>query len=32
MESWQQIIRLVREWRANIVIGHRSWDDHPDHR
>ena len=32
LESWQKIIRLVREWRANIVIGHRSWDYHPDHR
>lgn len=32
LENRQKIIRLIREWRADIVIGHRPWDYHPDHR
>jgi LmbE family N-acetylglucosaminyl deacetylase len=32
MENRQKIIRLIREWSADIVIGHRPWDYHPDHR
>lgn len=32
LENRQKIIRLIREWQADIVIGHRPWDYHPDHR
>ena len=28
----RQIIRAIREWRADIVVTHRSNDYHPDHR
>lgn len=28
----QQVIRLIREWNADIVIGPRPYDYHPDHR
>jgi len=28
----RQIIRAIREWRADIVITHRTNDYHPDHR
>lgn len=27
-----QIIRLIREWNASVVIGPRPYDYHPDHR
>ena len=27
-----QLIRLIREWRADVVIGPRPYDYHPDHR
>jgi LmbE family N-acetylglucosaminyl deacetylase len=26
------ITRLIRSWQADIVIAHRPWDYHPDHR
>jgi len=32
LENRQRIIRLIREWRADVVIAHRPWDYHPDHR
>ena len=32
LEHRQTICRLIREWRADIVIAHRPWDYHPDHR
>lgn len=32
LENRQKIIRLIRDWRADIVISHRPWDYHPDHR
>lgn len=32
LENRQKIIRVIREWRADIVIAHRPWDYHPDHR
>jgi len=27
-----QVIRLVREWQADVVMTHRPYDYHPDHR
>ena len=32
LENRQKIIRCIREWKADIVIAHRPWDYHPDHR
>lgn len=32
LENRQKIIRIIREWKADIVIAHRPWDYHPDHR
>jgi N-acetylglucosamine malate deacetylase 1 len=32
LENRRKIIRLIRQWRADIVIAHRPWDYHPDHR
>ncbi len=32
LENREKIIRLIREWRADVVIAHRPWDYHPDHR
>ena len=32
LENRRRIIRLIREWRADIVISHRPNDYHPDHR
>jgi LmbE family N-acetylglucosaminyl deacetylase len=32
MENRRTIVRLIRQWRANIVMCHRSNDYHPDHR
>lgn len=32
LENRQKIVRLIREWNADIVISHRPWDYHPDHR
>jgi len=32
LENRQTIVRLIREWNADIVIAHRPWDYHPDHR
>jgi len=32
LENRRMIVRLIREWRADIVIAHRPWDYHPDHR
>lgn len=32
LENRKKIIRVIREWKADIVIAHRPWDYHPDHR
>jgi LmbE family N-acetylglucosaminyl deacetylase len=32
LENRQTITRLIRDWQADIVIAHRPWDYHPDHR
>ncbi len=32
LENRRMITRLIREWDADIVIAHRPWDYHPDHR
>lgn len=32
LENRRKITRLIREWNADIVIAHRPWDYHPDHR
>jgi LmbE family N-acetylglucosaminyl deacetylase len=32
LENRRTITRLIREWKADIVLCHRPWDYHPDHR
>ena len=32
LENRQKIVRLIRNWKADVVISHRPWDYHPDHR
>lgn len=32
LENRREIVRLIREWRADVVISHRPNDYHPDHR
>ncbi len=32
LEYRKLITKTIREWRADIVIAHRPWDYHPDHR
>lgn len=32
LENRREFVRLIREWKADIVIGHRPNDYHPDHR
>jgi LmbE family N-acetylglucosaminyl deacetylase len=32
LENRKLITRVIREWKADIVIAHRPWDYHPDHR
>ena len=32
LENRKTIVRLIREWRADVVISHRPNDYHPDHR
>jgi LmbE family N-acetylglucosaminyl deacetylase len=32
LENRRKITELIRDWRADVVIAHRPWDYHPDHR
>ncbi len=32
LENRKTVARLIREWQADIVLGHRPYDYHPDHR
>jgi LmbE family N-acetylglucosaminyl deacetylase len=32
LENREAVVRLIREWRADVVITHRTNDYHPDHR
>jgi LmbE family N-acetylglucosaminyl deacetylase len=32
LEMRISIVRQIREWKANVVVSHRPWDYHPDHR
>jgi LmbE family N-acetylglucosaminyl deacetylase len=32
LENRKTVIRLIRQWNADVVIGHRPNDYHPDHR
>ena len=32
LKTRELFVRVMREWRADIVIGHRASDYHPDHR
>src|SRR5262245_31670274 len=32
LENRKKITRVIREWKADVVIAHRPWDYHPDHR
>lgn len=32
LENRKAMSRLIREWQADIVMGHRPYDYHPDHR
>jgi N-acetylglucosamine malate deacetylase 1 len=32
LENRRKITRIIRNWQADIVISHRPWDYHPDHR
>ncbi len=32
LENRHEIIRIIREWKADVVISHRPYDYHPDHR
>ena len=32
LENRKKLVRLIRQWKADIVMGHRPNDYHPDHR
>lgn len=32
LENRKEIVRLIRDWKADIVVSHRPYDYHPDHR
>jgi LmbE family N-acetylglucosaminyl deacetylase len=32
LDAREQIVRRIRRWNADVVLTHRPWDYHPDHR
>ncbi|MCB1085754.1 MAG: PIG-L family deacetylase [Verrucomicrobiae bacterium] len=32
LENRKKIVKLIREWKADLVFSHRPYDYHPDHR
>ena len=32
LENRRTVARLIRDWQADVVMGHRPYDYHPDHR
>ncbi len=32
LENRKTVVRLIREWAADVVVSHRPYDYHPDHR
>ena len=32
LDRRRMLVRLIREWKADVVLGHRPCDYHPDHR
>jgi LmbE family N-acetylglucosaminyl deacetylase len=32
LEARQEVVRQIRTWRSDVVLTHRPWDYHPDHR
>ena len=32
LENRRKVVRLIREWEADVVLFHRPYDYHPDHR
>ena len=32
LEPRHEIVRQIRQWKADVVLTHRTWDYHPDHR
>ena len=32
LETRKKVANLIREWQADIVLSHRPYDYHPDHR
>lgn len=32
LENRKKVVRAIRKWKADVVISHRPWDYHPDHR
>jgi LmbE family N-acetylglucosaminyl deacetylase len=32
LDTRKRVANLIREWQADIVLSHRPWDYHPDHR
>ena len=32
LENREKVVRIIREWKADLVLTHRPYDYHPDHR